>query len=233
MFRQLLSLWNRDDLLRQAFKDTSEMLKIAKDFFCRAAAPLFVGQPADKDAIYATDRLINKYEIETRRKVLEHLSISPQQDTTAVLVLTTIAVDIERLGDYSKNFFELWELYGQSFGHAPVIDKLRTVNGNVERMFNLTIDSFESADADIAHQILETHIENSKICESVIAEMVVEEEASLGLTCNQRVLVALASRYLKRISAHLKNVASSVVNPFDRIGFKPDVDENSPEDIDD
>jgi hypothetical protein len=27
-------------------------------------------------------------------------------------------------------------------------------------------------------------------------------------------------RYLKRVSAHLKNVASSVVNPYHRIGFR-------------
>jgi len=32
--------------------------------------------------------------------------------------------------------------------------------------------------------------------------------------------VALYMRYLKRVSAHLKNVATSVVNPYHRIGFR-------------
>jgi hypothetical protein len=32
------------------------------------------------------------------------------------------------------------------------------------------------------------------------------------------------SRYLKRIAAHLINVASSVVNPFEGIGFHRDKD---------
>jgi len=32
---------------------------------------------------------------------------------------------------------------------------------------------------------------------------------------------ALYLRYLKRIAAHLSNIASSVVNPFHRIGYKP------------
>jgi hypothetical protein len=27
-------------------------------------------------------------------------------------------------------------------------------------------------------------------------------------------------RYLKRMSAHVKNVATSIVNPFHRIGFR-------------
>ena len=34
------------------------------------------------------------------------------------------------------------------------------------------------------------------------------------------VTVALYLRYLKRVSAHLKNVATSVVNPYHRIGFR-------------
>ena len=34
------------------------------------------------------------------------------------------------------------------------------------------------------------------------------------------VTTALYLRYLKRMSAHLKNVATSVVNPYHRIGFR-------------
>ncbi|MCK5832174.1 hypothetical protein KAH81_00730 [bacterium] len=231
MFKQLLSLWNNDDLLRQAFKETSEMLQIAKEFFTRAAAPLFLGESADKNMIYETDKLINKYEIDTRKKVLEHLSISRKQDTTAALVLTTIAVDIERLGDYSKNFFELWGLYGRQFSFAPIIDQLRTVNSNVDKMFDKTLEAFEIADSNTAHEVMAIHQINSKLCENIIAEMIQEEELDLTLTCNQRVLVALAARYLKRISAHLKNIASSVVNPFDRIGYKPSENSQMPHNI--
>ena len=32
--------------------------------------------------------------------------------------------------------------------------------------------------------------------------------------------LAIYLRYLKRVSAHLKNVATSVVNPYHRIGFR-------------
>jgi hypothetical protein len=41
------------------------------------------------------------------------------------------------------------------------------------------------------------------------------------------VTTVLYLRYLKRVSAHLKNIASSVVNPFDRIGFRGDHRENN------
>ncbi len=222
MFKSLLSLWNDEDLLRQAFAETSQMLKITKDFYCKAAAPLFLGNSIEKQSIYDTDQLINRYEIDTRKKVLEHLSLSREQDTTAALVLITIAIDIERLGDYSKNFYELWEIYGDTFNSSAVVEKLRIVNKNAEEMFNNTYEAFENADACLAHRVMEIHLVNTKLCELIIAEMIRGEGLDSELTCSQRVLVAIAARYLKRISAHLKNVASSVVNPFARIGFKPE-----------
>ena len=36
----------------------------------------------------------------------------------------------------------------------------------------------------------------------------------------EAVATALYVRYLKRISSHLKTIASSVVNPFEKIGFR-------------
>ena len=41
------------------------------------------------------------------------------------------------------------------------------------------------------------------------------------LESGSAVALALYIRQLKRINSHLMNVASSVVNPFHRIGFKP------------
>jgi len=233
MFRQLFDMWNRKDLLRQAFNDTIEMLGLSRDFFMKAAAPLFMGHKAEKQMIYDTDKKINVFEIEIRKKVLEHLSISPHEDTTAALVLITIAVDIERLGDYSKNFFELWELYGGRLLHNSVFDILNVVNDRIGKMFDNTIDSFKNADMDIAHQVMNAHIENSKNCEEIIAILIKSDELDETLSCNQRVLVALTARYLKRVSAHLKNIASSVVNPFDTIGFKPSEGSGEIEEYDD
>jgi hypothetical protein len=35
------------------------------------------------------------------------------------------------------------------------------------------------------------------------------------------VSLAMYFRWLKRINSHLRNITTSVVNPFDRIGFEP------------
>ena len=42
----------------------------------------------------------------------------------------------------------------------------------------------------------------------------------LGSESGAAVTAALYLRFLKRVSAHLKNVATSVVNPYYRIGFR-------------
>ena len=50
-----------------------------------------------------------------------------------------------------------------------------------------------------------------------IESKIVSGETSLPTV--EAVTVALYLRFLKRISAHSRNLISSVVNPFDRIGY--------------
>ncbi|MCD6417575.1 hypothetical protein J7M00_02175 [bacterium] len=221
MFRKLFELWHREGLLQQALNDAQKMLDNASILFKKSVAPLFFDEPVNAQEIYDMDRELNRYEVEIRRKVMEHLSIFPKQDTTAALVLTTITVDIERIGDYSKNFLELWEIYGSSFSKAAVFERLKKIYNNILDMFQLTMDAMSNADAEQARKAMELHIVNSKDCEEIIAALIRNPGKTENLAPNQEVLAALTSRYLKRVSAHLKNVASSVVNPFDRIGFKP------------
>ncbi len=220
MFKKLLELLNKEDLLHQAVNDTIEMLKLAKRLYQKAIAPFVTREPVDPEEVYQMDQQINKYEIEIRRKILEHLSVSPQQDTTAALVLTTITVDIERLGDYSKNFVELWELYNAPIEENEYVRRLLKVHENILTMYDDTLAAFREGDSEKGKKVMETHIINAKDCEEVIAALI-RTPGSCGMTPNQEVLIALTARYLKRISAHLKNIASSVVNPFDRIGYKP------------
>ena len=221
MFKNLFELWHREDLLQQSFDDAVKMLEMAEDIYKKAVAPFFGTQTVEAQEIYNIDQKINHFEISIRRKVLEHISISAEQDTTAALVLTTISVDIERIGDYAKNFMELWELYGKSLTDIPMFDRLEQICNNILKMFENTISSFKNADSETALKVMELHVINSKNCEEIIAALVRTPTSTKSFDSNQEVLVALAARYFKRTSAHLKNIASSTINPFDRIGYKP------------
>lgn len=56
------------------------------------------------------------------------------------------------------------------------------------------------------------------ICERILHDLVCGKVE--GISVSDALALGLYVRYLKRISAHLKNIATSAVNPFYRISFK-------------
>jgi len=215
MFREFFQLWKKAGLLNEALKETEEMLLVAKNMFSFSLRVL-MDKEKEKEDIYKIDRELNKLQRNVRRKILEHLSINPQQDVTSCLVLITIVIDIERIGDYSKNLIELSHKYPQRL-KGKYIERIREIEKDIERLFDRTINAFKNADIDLAKQIMERHARIAVHCEKVVENLVEDTQVSsrMGIIC------ALLARYLKRVSAHLKNIASGVSNPFHRLGYKP------------
>ena len=59
--------------------------------------------------------------------------------------------------------------------------------------------------------------EVSRQCDELTFEMMKGKYPDLA--ANDLVTVALYLRFLKRIAAHSRNMITSVVNPFERIGY--------------
>ncbi|MBA7655890.1 hypothetical protein ES703_63800 [subsurface metagenome] len=215
MFREFFQLWKKAGLLNEALKETEKMLLVAKSMFSFSLRVL-MDKEKEKEDIYKIDRELNKLQRNVRRKILEHLSINPQQDVTSCLVLITIVIDIERIGDYSKNLIELSHKYPQRL-KGKYIERIREIEKDIEGLFDRTINAFKNADIDLAKQIMERHARIAVQCEMVVEALVEDRHVSsrMGIIC------ALLARYLKRVSAHLKNIASGVSNPFHRLGYKP------------
>lgn len=215
MFREFFQLWKKAGLLNEALKETEKMLLVAKNMFSFSLRVL-MDKEKEKEDIYKIDRELNKLQRNVRRKILEHLSINPQQDVTSCLVLITIVIDIERIGDYSKNLIELSHKYPQRL-KGKYIERIREIEKDIEGLFDGTIDAFKNADIDLAKQIMERHARIAVHCEKVVENLIEDTQVSsrMGIIC------ALLARYLKRVSAHLKNIASGVSNPFHRLGYKP------------
>jgi len=57
----------------------------------------------------------------------------------------------------------------------------------------------------------------NRVCDDSLFGLVREEDKEIQ--AGNAVALALYFRWLKRINSHLRNIATSVVNPFDRIGF--------------
>lgn len=214
MFGEIWKFWRRETLIDKAEEEVERMLVIAKDMF-KIAMSVLLDKEKSRADLYKMDQGLNAIQMDVRRKILKHLSINPAMDITASLVLITIVVDIERLGDYSKNVLDLSQEIDSKL-KGGYFDEARKLRVELEPLFDETAAVIKGMDKDAAKAVMQNCTDVAKRCDGLLEKLFNEK-----LSAKKAILATLLLRYLKRIAAHLKNVASSVVNPFARIGYKP------------
>lgn len=217
MWKQLLSVFKGGGLAQEAFDEALVMLQASHGMHRDSVAALHQQGVLVTD-IYERDRQLNRYERSVRRKILTHLSVSPKADINMGLVITAIVIDIERIGDYTKNIVELATGLVEPFDGGELDGEIREMEAIVDRMFHDIIPALRGPDEALARRILEAHKGVSSRVENGI--LLLRGNRALAGQSGKAVTTALYLRYLKRVSAHLKNVATSVVNPFHRIGYR-------------
>jgi phosphate transport system protein len=215
-FKRLLDFIKGKDLLNSANEDALQMLAETKQMYLEAKNAMLEKIGPDFD-IYSVDRKVNKSEIDIRKKVLQHLAFTAKQDIVPSLILTNIIIDIERIGDYCKNMFELSE-YNPEALRGKYFDDLRGPLDALIGLFDLTYRCLEEGDSSIGIEVMARHGKNIKTFDDIIEELFQDQ----NLSCKRGITAVLLSRYAKRISAHLSNIASTVVNPYHMIGFHPE-----------
>lgn len=204
----------------RAYQRSYLMLDLTREMFSRAKESLrhLEDNQVDID-IYDKDSEINKYEREVRRNVFNHLAVSGAAKLPSGLALVSIIIDIERIGDYTKNIVEL-ALNHPGKLHGGKFEKdLQRVEQALEDNFVETRDCFESGDNKKALKLLEEYKWLNPMCDKNLIKLIKEEDKSI--LPGDAVSLAMYFRWLKRINSHLRNIVTSVVNPFDRIGFEP------------
>jgi len=220
MWKEILNLWTSDNLLNEAWDLTYEAMNIDAEMFNDATDALWGdNRKTVQKLIFKKDKLINKYERDIRRKVITHLTVQGNDSLAAGLVLSTVIVDVERIGDYIKNIVDLTEMYPAKIEGKKSRAKLQEIESAIKNMFIKAPECIELGDEDLALDIYSQTKEIGKTCDKNIKMLIEKNEENLE-TSIVAVLV-LYFRYLKRINAHLRNIISSVINPYDRIGFKP------------
>jgi len=218
MIKELINIFKKDSLLDQAYERTYEMIDITCSMYKEIQLRL------RDDAKYKftfdirdQDIAINKYEREVRRNVFNHLVVSGMEDLNSGLVLVSIIIDLERVGDYTKNMVELADTIDKVLKGGKFNKDLVRVEKAVEDTFIRVREIFEEADDKKAEDLLLEYGWVNKICDQHITDLLNKKETKMSSA--KAVALGLYFRYLKRINSHLHNVASSVVNPFPRIGF--------------
>ena len=219
MFKQIFDIFKSDSLYEQALLECHEMLDIDLTMYKESIKSLRKSDSADiKIDIYAMDKKINEFERDVRRKVMTHLAVGGKEDIGSGLVLVSVVIDIERIGDYTKNIYDLAVNHPKKLDAGSIEDRLHDVETISFNLFAESIEAFKNQDIDKARNLMGEYKQNlSSQCDAITNDIIMGKISDLDR--GTAASVALYSRYLKRIAAHSRNLISSVVNPFERIGY--------------
>ena len=219
MIREFLKLLRKDNLLIQAGTECEEMLDLSHDMVLASVESLRQRDDASIDIdIYEVDKRLNAFERDVRRKVMIHLSMGHSEDISGGLVLVSIVIDIERIGDYSKNIHDLARNHPKRLHAGELEEQLVAIESEALTYFDRTVKAFKAGNQAEARLLMEEYkTDISKRCGALEETLV---SGRVELSSADAVTLALYMRFLKRISAHSRNLISSLVNPFDRIGYR-------------
>ncbi|KPJ59588.1 MAG: hypothetical protein AMS15_06825 [Planctomycetes bacterium DG_23] len=216
MLTELLRAWRKRDLLRRIFDEFIQMLDISRGMF-EAVCEVLEGKrklEEVKVTIYQHDQEINKLEQTIRTQLLEHLTLRPGVDISACLVLMSVVKDAERLGDYCKNLIEVAEMYRRKLTEGRYVIPLLEIKRNIDRMFAGIALAFGQSDEIAAHSINSASGSITQKCDLLLQQLMCD-----NLPTDKAVAYTLLTRYFKRISAHLSNIATSVLVPLPRLDY--------------
>ncbi len=221
MWKELIKIWKSDDLLVQAWDNSFEMLQLSREIFVQSVKMLRK-QSNEKTilALKKRDKEINKYQRDIRKKVMTHLVM--QEDSTDIptgLILINMVVDIERVGDYCKNILDLAISTPKTMKVEKISQELKAIEDEVIKRFDQTIEALQTQDSEVAKELIATHRRmvtrvSDKLVDNILKGDITFQSESKAAA------VVLYARYLKRIGSHLSNIITTLVNPFEAIGYK-------------
>ena len=221
VFKDLVSIWKSEDSLSQAWAASNNMLVYSHKMFIDSIDALRSGEKNKViKSIKQRDEKINQYQRDIRKKVVTYYSISKDvRNIDSGLVLINMVVDIERVGDYTKNILDLAKHYPKKLVSEKISNDLRIIEKAVVERFGNTIKAVQEMDESIAEELIKSYRSDlGKLSDNLVASSI-SGNYSVGEEYKASSMV-LYARYLKRIGAHLKNITSVVVNPFESIGYK-------------
>jgi phosphate transport system protein len=220
MWKQLTSLFRKDDLYTQALHESYTMLDLDLAMFEASTHSLRKADTGEVSVdIYKIDKQINSYERDVRRKVMTHLTISGPADLASGLILVSVVIDIERIGDYAKNIYDLAKSHPAKLHGGSLETEIADIEARVSSIFKGTVNAFKTHDVASARVLMTSYKDClSADCEKVVTRIVSGEVTDLSPA--DAAAVVLYIRHLKRIAAHSRNINTSIVNPFHRIGYR-------------
>ena len=222
MFDRVISLWKSEDLLSQAWEESFEMMVLSNEMFSAAIRYLRRGEKIKTlKNLKKRDREINEFQKSVRKKVVTHFSISQKvEDFPSGLVLLNIVVDVERLGDYTKNILDLAIHYPDPLVSEDCLNSLKEIEDDILSRFTDTLTAIEQQDEKLAKKLLKSYRKSfSNMSDKIVNDGISGRQEYKDQ--KEAASVTLYARYLKRVGGHLKNITTTMLNPYEEIGYRP------------
>ncbi len=166
------------------------------------------------EELWSLDKGVNRAERSIRRDLLVHVSVTgANMEQGLVLAYMTVAKDIERIGDYCKNIWDLTDHGVDLSGHEDS-EMLRRHADEVAAFLEEGTRVFSKQDDQGAHVLIPKLEMAAAIHDELVFGYIESGEAGSVLVPR-----ALYFRFLKRIAGHLENILSALVMPLDRIDY--------------
>ena len=216
MLRELLAAWRDRSLLNKMYDEFTQMLNDAEWMYREVCELLLTGEEGRdlQKSLFKRDININKTERRIRKQIIEHLAIRPKTDVAPCLILMSVVKDAERIGDYCKNLYDVWRLYGAPLQVGEFTETISELHRDMLDTFGKVTKAFAAADEKIGYEVVENELRYGRQLDDAVTLL-----ANSTLPTKDAVCLTLTYRHMKRISAHLGNIASSIIMPVHKIDY--------------
>lgn len=201
--------------IEEVEKTLVEMMTNAQHVYEEAMGAVFGGGKSKetKRDVKETDKEINVAQQEVRRALVMHASVSPSIDLADTLAYMSVVKDVERIGDYSKNLYDLAK-YGADFTASSDYDHLAGYRDRVGQLLAEATTVFADRDEDGARNLIAA-------ADGFLDDYDHNVKAAFNSTgpASDAVARALYFRFLKRITAHVMNLMTALVAPIHRLDY--------------
>ncbi len=130
--------------------------------------------------VYQLDEQINAYEQEVRKKIMTHLALTGGHDLAPGLVLVSVVIDIERIGDYTKNIAGLAKLHPERLKGGTNEESLAAVESTIAANFPAVIEVMSTYDRETARKVMQREPDAARASDQIVNDMIIGRDANLS-----------------------------------------------------
>jgi phosphate transport system protein len=200
-----------DPVLEELRQTVLRMGSLAEAILAKALRAVWERDAALAGEVYHDDLEIDRIDVALDEEVTRALALQAPvaADLRRILAIRTMATDLERVGDLSRNIAKSAARLAK---RTPVAlpSLLEDLADQTTRVLREALDSFTETDPEKAQRVIDAD-DDIDATEDRLIQTVIAEVGSHPETTNQEVDFILIAKNLERVGDHATNIAEEVI----------------------